>query len=65
MKQVSFLRQAAGFALTTFGGTIMHFLYDWTGGSILAAPFSGVNNLAVENLTDHFDMTAANLQDLR
>lgn len=43
MKQRSILWQAAGFAVVTVGGTILHFLYDWTGGSILVSPFSGVN----------------------
>ena len=43
MKRRSILWQWAGFAVATFGGTILHFLYDWTGGSILVAPFSGVN----------------------
>ena len=32
-----------GFGAVTLGGTILHFLYDWTGGSIWFAPFSGVN----------------------
>ena len=50
MKQRSILWQAAGFALTTFGGTILHFLYDWTGGSILASPFSGVNESTWEHM---------------
>jgi len=50
MKQRSVLWQAAGFALATFGGTILHFLYDWTGGSILAAPFSGVNESTWEHM---------------
>lgn len=39
MKQASSLWQAAGFALTTFGGTILHFLFDWTSGRILVSPF--------------------------
>ena len=43
MKQRSVLWQWAGFAVATFSGTILHFLYDWTGGSILVSPFSGVN----------------------
>ena len=43
MKQRSVLWQWAGLAVATFGGTILHFLYDWTGGSILVSPFSGVN----------------------
>ena len=50
MKQRSILWQTAGFALVTFGGTILHFLYDWTGGSILASPFSGVNESTWEHM---------------
>ncbi len=50
MKQASSLWQAAGFALATFGGTLLHFLYDWTGGSILVAPFSGVNESTWEHM---------------
>ena len=50
MKQTSSLWQAAGFALTTFGGTLLHFLYDWTGRSILAAPFSSVNESTWEHM---------------
>ncbi|MCI7573744.1 MAG: DUF6512 family protein [Clostridiales bacterium] len=49
MKQRSILWQAAGFALVTFGGTILHFLYDWTGGNILVSPFSGVNESTWEH----------------
>ena len=50
MKQRSILWQTAGFAFTTLGGTILHFLYDWTGGSILASPFSGVNESTWEHM---------------
>jgi len=50
MKQRSILWQAAGFAAVTFGGTILHFLYDWTGGSILVTPFSGVNESTWEHM---------------
>ena len=50
IKQRSILWQAAGFALVTFGGTILHFLYDWTGGSILVSPFSGVNESTWEHM---------------
>ena len=50
MKQRSILWQAAGLSLVTFGGTILHFLYDWTGGSILVAPFSGVNESTWEHM---------------
>ena len=50
MKQRSILWQAAGFAAVTFGGTILHFLYDWTGGSVLVSPFSGVNESTWEHM---------------
>ena len=50
MKQRSILWQAAGFALVTFGGTILHFLFDWTSGNILVAPFSGVNESTWEHM---------------
>ena len=50
MKQRSILWQAAGFALVTFGGTILHFLYDWTSKSILVSPFSGVNESTWEHM---------------
>ena len=50
MKQRSILWQAAGFAAATFGGTILHFLYDWTGGSIFVSPFSGINESTWEHM---------------
>ena len=50
MKQRSILWQAAGFAVVTLGGTILHFLYDWTGRSVLVAPFSGVNESTWEHM---------------
>ena len=50
MKQSSSLWLLAGFALTTLGGTILHFLYDWTGECILIAPFSGVNESTWEHM---------------
>ena len=50
MKQRSILWQAAGFAVATLGGTILHFSYDWTGGSLLVSPFSGVNESTWEHM---------------
>ena len=50
MRQRSILLQAAGFAAVTFVGTILHFLYDWTSGNILIAPFSGVNESTWEHM---------------
>ena len=39
-----------GFGAVTLGGTILHFLYDWTGGSIWVAPFSGVSESVWEHM---------------
>ena len=50
MKKTSALWQWAGFALVTLGGTILHFLYDWSGKSPLIAPFSGVNESTWEHM---------------
>ena len=50
MKQRSIPWQAVGFAAVTFGGTSLHFLYDWTGESILISPFSGVNESTWEHM---------------
>ena len=49
MKRSSFW-QAAGFAVATLLGTILHFLYDWTGESKIAALFSGVNESTWEHM---------------
>ena len=50
MKKSIGLWQLAGFALTSFLGTLLHFLYDWSGRSIVAAPFSGVNESTWEHM---------------
>ena len=50
MKKDTFLWQFWGFAFTTFGGALLHFLYDWTNQSVLAAPFSGVNESTWEHM---------------
>ena len=50
MKQRSMIWQAAGIAVVTFGGTILHFLYDWTGENTLISPFSGVNESTWEHM---------------
>ena len=49
MKQASSLWQWLGFGVATLGGTILHFLYDWTGG-IWITPFSGVNESTWEHM---------------
>lgn len=50
MKRNLSLWQFAGFALTTLGGSLLHFLYDWTNESVLIAPFSGVNESTWEHM---------------
>ena len=50
MKRPTFLWQAAGFAFATLGGTLLHFLFDWTGGSLLVALFSAVNESTWEHM---------------
>ena len=42
--------QLWGFILTALGGTVLHFLYDWLGGAVWIAPFSGVNESTWEHM---------------
>lgn len=44
------LWQLMGFAVTSFGGTILHFLYEWLGEAPWVAPFSGVNESTWEHM---------------
>ena len=44
------LWQLMGFAVAAFGGTILHFLYDWLGEAVWVAPFSGVNESTWEHM---------------
>ena len=50
MKRSIGIWQLWGFAVTSLGGTVLHFLYDWTGDSVLVAPFSGVNESTWEHM---------------
>ena len=50
MKRSVGLWQLSGFAVTSLGGTILHFLYDWLGGAVWVAPFSGVNESTWEHM---------------
>ena len=50
MKKTISLWQFAGFAFTSFTGTLLHFLYDWTGQSTWAALFSAVNESTWEHM---------------
>lgn len=42
--------QKIGFGITAVGGTLLHFLYEWTNGNIIAALFSGVNESTWEHM---------------
>ena len=44
------LSQFLGFGVTSLGGTILHFLYDWLGAAVWIAPFSGVNESTWEHM---------------
>lgn len=50
MKRNISLWQFAGFAFTSLLGTLLHYLYELTGRSVLAAPFSGVNESTWEHM---------------
>ena len=50
MKRTIWLWELFGFAVTSLGGTILHFLYDWLDKSIFIAPFSGVNESTWEHM---------------
>ena len=42
--------QIAGFLFTSVAGTLLHFLFDWTGGNAVAALFSAVNESIWEHM---------------
>ena len=50
MKRSIGLWQLWGFAVTSLGGTLLHFLYDWLGRAVWIAPFSGVNESTWEHM---------------
>ena len=50
MKRDISLWQFAGFSLSSLGGTLLHFLYDWTNEALVVAPFSGVNESTWEHM---------------
>ena len=50
MKRSIRLWQLLGFAVTSLGGTVLHFLYDWLGKTAWVAPFSGVNESTWEHM---------------
>ncbi len=50
MKKRLFFWQVAGFIFTCILGTLLHFLYDWTGGNVITALVSGVNESTWEHM---------------
>lgn len=50
MKQPTKLWQLSGFTVTSFLGTMLHFLYDWLGKVTWIAPFSAVNESTWEHM---------------
>ena len=50
MKREIGLSQLLGFAVTSLGGTLLHFLYEWLGNAAWIAPFSGVNESTWEHM---------------
>ena len=50
MKRSIGLWQLLGFAVTSLGGTILHFLYEWLGKAAWITPFSGVNESTWEHM---------------
>ena len=50
MKKALNIWQLFGFAVTALGGTLLHFLYDWTNKAVWVAPFSGVNESTWEHM---------------
>ena len=50
MKRSINMWQLVGFGVTSLSGTLLHFLYDWSGKSSLVAPFSSVNESTWEHM---------------
>ncbi len=50
MKRSIGLWQLFGFAVSSLGGTLLHFLYDWLGKPNWIASFSGVNESTWEHM---------------
>ncbi len=50
MKRTVWLWQFFGFAVAALVGTLLHFLYELTGGALWIAPFSGVNESTWEHM---------------
>lgn len=50
MKRSLAVWQWLGFLFVSVAGTALHYVYEWTGESVFAAPFSGVNESTWEHM---------------
>jgi hypothetical protein len=50
MKRSVLIWQLVGFTVAVLFGTLLHFLYEWSGESLWIAPFSGVNESTWEHM---------------
>ena len=50
MRKRLFWWEAAGFLWTCGGGTLLHFVYEWSGENVLVAAFSAVNESTWEHM---------------
>lgn len=50
MRRKLFFWELGGFLFTGALGTLLHFVYEWSGGSVLAACFSAVNESTWEHM---------------
>lgn len=50
MKKNLLIGELLNFSFVSLFGTFLHFLYDWTNQSVLAAPFSAVNESTWEHM---------------
>ena len=50
MKRSMGLWKLMGFGVTSLGGTLLHFLYDWLGEAVWIAPISAVNESTWEHM---------------
>ena len=50
MRKRLFFWELAGFLFTGLAGTLLHFVYDWSGDSLWTAAFSAVNESTWEHM---------------
>ncbi|MEG1594554.1 MAG: DUF6512 family protein, partial [Oscillibacter sp.] len=50
MRKQLLIWDLAGFLCTVAAGTLQHFVFEWSGGSSLAAAFSAVNESTWEHM---------------